>query len=65
LELYVVPEERGKMTGIQLMKRFVNWSEMNKVKEVILSVSEQVGSFDKVAKRLGMEKIGTNYRRIF
>jgi L-amino acid N-acyltransferase YncA len=65
LELYVIPEERGKMTGIQLMKKFVDWSEMNKVKEVILSVSEQVGSFDKVAKRLGMEKIGTNYRRVF
>ena len=44
------------MTGKQLMKKFVDWSEMNKVKEVILSVSEQVGSFDKIAKRLGMEK---------
>ena len=65
LELYVIPKERGKMTGIQLMKKFVDWSEMNKVKEVILSVSEQVGSFDKIAKRLGMEKIGTNYRRVF
>ena len=54
----------GYITRIKTTLGFKN-NEMNKVKEVILSVSEQVGSFDKVAKRLGMEKIGTNYRRVF
>ena len=64
LELYVVPEERGKMTGIQLMKKFIDWSQMNKVKEVIFDVSDKVGNFDKLSQRLNMEKIGTSYRRV-
>ena len=64
LELYVVPEERGKMAGLQMMKKFIDWSKMNGAKEVIFDVSNQAGSFDKLAKRLGMEEIGTSYRRV-
>jgi len=64
LELYVVPEERGKMAGLQMMKKFIDWSKMNEAKEVIFDVSNQAGSFDKLAKRLGMEEIGTSYRRV-
>ena len=64
LELYVVPKERGKMTGLQMMKKFIEWSKMNGAKEVIFEVSNQAGSFEKLAERLGMEEIGTSYRRI-
>ena len=64
LELYVVPKERGKMAGLQMMKKFIEWSKLNGAKEVIFEVSNQVGSFKKLAVRLGMEEIGTSYRRI-
>ena len=64
LELYVVPKERGKMTGIQMMNKFINWSKMQGAQEVIFDVSTQVGSFDKLAQRLGMEEVGKSYRKI-
>ena len=64
LELYVVPKERGKMTGIQMMKKFIDWSKIQGAQEVIFDVSTQVGSFDKLAQRLGMEEIGKSYRKI-
>lgn len=64
LELYVVPKERGKMTGVQMMKKFINWSKMQGAQEVIFDVSTQVGSFDKLAQRLGMEEVGKSYRKI-
>ena len=64
LELYVVPQERGKMAGLQMMKKFIEWSKMNEAKEVIFDVSSHAGSFDKLAKRLGMKEIGTSYRRV-
>jgi hypothetical protein len=64
LELYVVPKERGKMTGIQMMKKFIDWSKMQGAQEVIFDVSTQVGSFDKLAQRLGMEEVGKSYRKI-
>ena len=64
LELYVVPKERGRMAGIQMMKLFMAWSNMQGAKEVIFDVSTQVGSFNKVAERLGMKEIGTSYRKI-
>ena len=64
LELYVVPKERGKMTGIQMIKKFIDWSKIQGAQEVIFDVSTQVGSFDKLAQRLGMEEIGKSYRKI-
>ena len=64
LELYVVPKERGKMTGIQMMKKFIDWSKIQGAQEVIFDVSTQVGSFDKLAQRLGMEEVGKSYRKI-
>jgi len=64
LELYVVPKERGKMTGIQMMKKFIDWSKMQGAQEVIFDVSTQVGSFDKLAQRLGMKEVGKSYRKI-
>ena len=63
LELYVVPKERGKMAGLQMMKRFIEWSKINGAKEVIFDVSNQTGSFNKLAERLGMKEIGTSYRK--
>ena len=63
LELYVIPKFRGKMIGIQLMKKFIDWSKTNKAKEVIFEVSTKMGNFDKMAKRLNMDNIGTSYRR--
>ena len=50
LELYVVPKERGKMAGLQMMKKFIEWSKVNGAKEVIFEVSNQVGSFKKLAE---------------
>ena len=52
------------MTGVQMMNKFINWSKMQGAQEVIFDVSTQIGSFDKLAQRLGMEEVGKSYRKI-
>ena len=63
-ELYVIPSERGKMGGLFMMKKFMEWAKNNKVREVHFEPSVNGGSVDKydaLAKRLGMKK-EPNYR---
>jgi len=63
-ELYVIPSERGKMGGLFMMKKFIEWAKNNKVREVHFEPSVNGGSIDKydaLAKKLGMSK-EPNYR---
>jgi len=63
-ELYVIPSERGKMGGLFMMKKFIEWAKNNKVREVHFEPSVNGGSVDKydaLAKKLGMNK-EPNYR---
>jgi len=63
-ELYVIPSERGKMGGLFMMKKFIEWAKNNKVREVHFEPSVNGGSVDKYdafAKKLGMNK-EPNYR---
>ena len=68
LEVYVVPEERTKMTGIFLMKKFMDWAKMNGVREIYFEPrlsDNEIKKFDAMAKRLGMSHIANVYRRQF
>ena len=63
-ELYVIPSERGKMGGLFMMKKFIEWAKNNKAREVHFEPSVNGGSVDKYdafAKKLGMKK-EPNYR---
>lgn len=63
-ELYVIPSERGKMGGLFMMKKFIEWAKNNKVREVHFEPSVNGGSinkYDALAKKLGMNK-EPNYR---
>ena len=63
-ELYVIPSERGKMGGLFMMKKFIEWAKNNKAREVHFEPSVNGGSVDKYdafAKKLGMNK-EPNYR---
>ena len=65
-ELYVIPSERGKMGGLFMMKKFIEWAKNNKAREVHFEPSVNGGSVDKydaLAKKLGMKK-EPNYRII-
>ena len=58
-ELYVIPSERGKMGGLFMMKKFIEWAKNNKVREVHFEPSVNGGSVDKydaLAKKLGIKK---------
>ncbi len=66
MELYVIPSERGKMGGLFMMKKFIEWAKNNKAREVHFEPSVNGGSVDKYdafAKKLGMNK-EPNYRII-
>lgn len=63
-ELYVIPSERGKMGGLFMMKKFIEWAKNNKVREVHFEPSVNGGNinkYDALAKKLGMNK-EPNYR---
>ena len=63
-ELYVIPSERGKMGGLFMMKKFIEWAKNNKAREIHFEPSVNGGSVDKYdafAKKLGMNK-EPNYR---
>ena len=65
-ELYVIPSERGKMGGLFMMKKFIEWAKNNKAREVHFEPSVNGGSvnkYDALAKKLGMKK-EPNYRII-
>ena len=46
-ELYVIPSERGKMGGLFMMKKFIEWAKNNKAREVHFEPSVNGGSVDK------------------
>jgi hypothetical protein len=63
-ELYVIPSERGKMGGLFMMRKFIEWAKSKKVRQINFEPSANKGDikkFDVFAKRLGMTK-EPNYR---
>jgi len=65
LDLYVVPSERKGMTGIFMMKKFIDWARINKAVEVLFEPRLSDGTikkFDAMATRLGMEHFANAYR---
>ena len=64
-ELYVIPSERGKMGGLFMMKKFLEWSKNNKAREVYFepSTNGDINKFDAMAKRLGMTVTSKTYRK--
>jgi len=66
LDLYVVPSERKGMTGIFMMKKFMDWAKINNAVEVLFEPrlsDKAIKKFDAMAKRLGMEHFANAYRR--
>ena len=64
-ELCVVPEYRGSMVAITLMKKFIEWAKTMKADEVLFepSTNGDINKFDAMAKRLGMEVTSKTYRK--
>jgi hypothetical protein len=64
-ELCVVPEYRGSMVAITLMKKFIEWAKTMKADEVLFepSTNGDINKFDAMAKRLGMEMTSKTYRK--
>jgi len=63
--VYVAPESRGSMGGVQLIRRFQVWSEIKGAFECRISIAsglteERTGA---VYNRLGYEHLGSHYRR--
>ena len=66
LELYVEPTQRKGMAGIFMMRKFMDWANMNGAHEVYFEprISDNdTKKFDAMAKRLGMEHFANAYRR--
>ena len=66
LELYVEPTKRNGMTGIFMMRKFMDWAKMNGAQEVYFEPrlsDNETKKFDAMAKRLGMEHFANAYRR--
>ena len=66
LELYVAPTHRNGMTGIFMMRKFMDWAKMNGAHEAYFEPrlsDNETKKFDAMAKRLGMEHFANAYRR--
>ena len=66
LELYVEPTKRNGMTGIFMMRKFIDWAKMNGAREVYFEPrlsDNETNKFKAMAKRLGMEHFANAYRR--
>jgi hypothetical protein len=66
LDLYVVPSKRKGMSGIFMMKKFMDWAKINNAIEVLFEPrlsDKAIKKFDAMAKRLGMEHFANAYRR--
>ncbi len=67
LDLYVIPAHRKKMTGIFMMKKFLEWAKIKGAREARFEPRLSDGAiskFDAMAKRIGMEHFANAYRRI-
>ena len=64
-ELCILPEYRGSMVAITLMKKFIEWAKTMKADEVLFepSTNGDINKFDAMAKRLGMEMTSKTYRK--
>ena len=64
-ELCILPEYRGSMVAITLMKKFIEWAKTMKADEVLFepSTNGDINKFDAMAKRLGMEVTSKTYRK--
>lgn len=64
---YVVPEERGSMIGVRLMKMFMDWAESNGAKCITTGASSAISTdrTSELFKHLGCEVTGTAIIRRF
>ena len=64
-ELCILPEYRGSMVAITLMKKFIEWAKTMKADEVLFepSTNGDINKFDAMAKRLDMEVTSKTYRK--
>ena len=64
-ELCILPEYRGSMVAITLMKKFIEWAKTMKADEILFepSTNGDINKFDAMAKRLGMEVTSKTYRK--
>ncbi len=64
-ELCVLPEFRGSMVAITLMKKFIEWARTMKADEILFepSTNGDINKFDAMAKRLGMTVTSKTYRK--
>ena len=66
IDLYVEPTHRNGMTGIFMMRKFIEWAKINGALEVYFEPrlsDNEIKKFDAMAKRLGMEHFANAYRR--
>lgn len=63
--LYVVPEKRGRMTAVRLIKIFIRWAAEKGVTEVALGVSalEDNSRTYALYQRLGLEPVAQLFKR--
>ena len=64
-ELCILPEYRGSMVAITLMKKFIEWAKTMKADEILFepSTNGDINKFDAMAKRLGMTVTSKTYRK--
>ena len=66
IDLYVEPTHRNGMTGIFMMRKFIEWAKINGALEVYFEPrlsDNEIKKFDAMARRLGMEHFANAYRR--
>jgi len=66
LAWYVVPEHRGAMTAVRMLKMFQSWAKDRGAREVHVGVMTNVSSArtGKLFKRLGYTHVGCNYTQL-
>ena len=66
IDLYVEPTHMNGMTGIFMMRKFIECAKINGALEVYFEPrlsDNEIKKFDAMAKRLGMEHFANAYRR--
>ncbi|MBT4129211.1 MAG: GNAT family N-acetyltransferase [Candidatus Marinimicrobia bacterium] len=58
--LYLYPEYRGRMYGVKLLKKYINWANIQGVKEVMLSPASGISMdrTEKILAKMGFQPSG-------
>jgi L-amino acid N-acyltransferase YncA len=64
---YVIPEKRGSMSGVKLLKKYIEWSEQKNVKFAQLGITTDINTdrTGALLERLGLKFGGTIFRKEF